>query len=973
MPWLAVGLGFFVLITVVRIAVSLWTDFLWFEDLGYAETWGRILSAKLTLAFAATALVFAATSVNLLVAERLAPTDAIFARKDPLLFVRAFTAMHPNVTRNALSAVTALLVGPVAANSWHAWTLFEHGNKGPRPTYALFGKSLGFYLFRLPFLRVLTGWGFGAALLIFVVTAGSMYLNGALRASENGVVITIQARRHLSGLLAAVFLVRAAGFWYARFALTFAHHQHFDGANYVDLNVRSPAYLTMFVASLLCFFLLIFNVVRASWQIPVAVVIGWILLGLVTLVIAPLIWQRVALSNEVVKERASITRTIAATRAAFELDHIDPTDLAVDDRLVGNTGELSSSAATLRNIRLWDVGPDVAPAAFNNLQKTFQNFQITQVDADREKTASGVSARLIAVREMDANGQNPSWVNRRLTTTHGYGIVTATPGINADGEPDFVAKNLPPVGTPILSQPRIYFGEETGSYVVVDTKTKELDFGGTTNRAAPTYAGKGGIAAGSFVRRLAFALRFGDLNLLLSNSVTEQSRILWTRTIRDRAQRIAPFLRFDSDALPVVYEGRVMWVLEGYTVSSSYPNSDRTVGLDAARGGLGGSVAYARNSVRVIIDSYTGETRFFRNATEDPIVAAYDSAFPSLFDSLSLNERFPGLREMVRYPRDLFNVRSMLWGRYHTDKPDVFYNDSDRWVVGASAAGIRTESNLANAAAAAAAAGPVAPTNGTVTPTPPEYVVSDPSGTGSQEFLIQQVLVNRQLRPEQQRLRSIVIARSGSTNYGQLTVLNAPGQNFDSPSSVSADLTSTPEISDRETNLGRGGSEVISGQVQLVRVGRALLYVRPLYVRSDQTKKPTLRFVEIRYRGRTGFAPTLAEALTQVVDDPNQVPSLGAATRTGERVATPTTAPGSAATVPQLLAKASKAYVDAQTSLAKGDLGTYQSKVDEMGRAIEQANELAGGTVPTSIVPTSIVPTSVVPAPTSTTPTTAVA
>ena len=273
LPWLAVGLGFFVLITVVRIAVSLWTDFLWFDDLGYAETWGRILSAKLTLAFAATALVFAVTSVNLLVAERLAPTDAIFARKDPLLFVRAFTAMHPNVTRNALSAVTALLVGPVAANSWHAWTLFEHGSKGPRPTYALFGKSLGFYLFRLPFLRVLTGWGFGAALLIFVVTTGSMYLNGALRASENGVVITIRARRHLSGLLAAVFLVRAAGFWYARFALTFAHHQHFDGANYVDLNVRSPAYLTMFVASLLCFFLLIFNVVRASWQIPVAVVI----------------------------------------------------------------------------------------------------------------------------------------------------------------------------------------------------------------------------------------------------------------------------------------------------------------------------------------------------------------------------------------------------------------------------------------------------------------------------------------------------------------------------------------------------------------------------------------------------------------------------------------------------------------------------------------------------------------------------
>ncbi len=935
---------------VVRLFVTLWTDYLWASDLGVADTWGRVLSAKLTLASAATVLVFAVVSVSLLFVERFAPIDVVFSRRDPLIAVRAFAAQHPNVTRNSLAAVCALLVGPAASGAWQEWTLFRTGHDSSRPTFALFGKSLGFYLFRLPLLRSASAWAFGVLVLVLVVTLLAVFLSGAIRTEDGVVVVTTEARRHLSTLLALVFLVRAVGFWYARFALALSKHEHFDGANYVDLKVRAPAFLVMAFISALCSLLLIWNIRLGSWQMPIAIVVAWIGLAIVLLGLVPAIWQRVALSNEGVKERASIVRTIGATRAAFELDRVESRQMDIEDKPVGPVRELADAVQTLRNIRLWDVGEDAAPAAFNTLQKGYQNFQITTVDADREATATGVRPRLIAVREFASTGQNPTWVNRRLTYTHGFGVVTSDAGSSVDGEPKFAAKNLPPVGEPGLTQPRVYFGEETRGYVVVDTKAKEVDFGGSANLAAPAYSGRGGIKVGSLPRRLAFAIRFGDLNLLLSNSVEARSRILWSRTVRERAARIAPFLRFDSDPLPVVFKGRILWVLEGYTVSGSYPNSDRA----SAAGGLsttGGTVSYARNSVRVVVDAYTGETSFFRNPTEDPIVDAYETAYPKLFAVQSIDEKFPGLRATARYPRDLFGVRAALWGRFHTTDPGAFYSDSDRWTVGTSAAGVQREPS------SAAGAGQLAPVK-VFAPTPVEYVVSDPGGTGSQVFVAQQVLVNRTDRPEAQRLRGIVIATSDPKTYGHLTVLQPPGQTFDSPSSAGADLSSTPEISERETNLGRGGSEVISGEVQMVRIGRALLYVRPLYVRGESTKNPLLRFVEIRFRGRTGFAPTLAEALTQVVDDPSSVPSLDRSLPTSASPGPPTTTPStaSAATVPELLASASVAYRDAQTALAKGDLGTYQSKVDELGRAVARADELAraaAGTLTVSTVTTS--------------------
>ncbi len=400
---------------------------------------------------------------------------------------------------------------------------------------------------------------------------------------------------------------------------------------------------------------------------------------------------------------------------------------------------------------------------------------------------------------------------------------------------------------------------------MVNTSTNVTDIAGATGKPAPNYVGKGGVGMSSGARRLAFAWRYRDLDLAISKSITSSSRLLTNRAVTRRVHAVAPFLHLDSDPYAVVHNGQVVWIVEAYVASASYPNADRSsrFAINPSKSAGSQPNSYVRNSIRVTVDAYSGKVRLFRTQMDEPIARTYANAYPRLFDSVAIGTRFPGIEENLRYPSDLFNLRASLWGRFHVEEADKFYDESDRWSIGASDSRVLSE-----------------PTAGRITVdqlTPPEYVVADPLLSGTQGFFIQQALIAKGRRAEaaaDQRLRSLVLASSTPKKYGRLLSLNVPSDYpYDSPASAGKRFSSDPRISKEETDLGRGGSEVVNGQVQIVRLKESLLYVRPFYVRAeDQNKsRPRLSFVEVQYGNKIGFASTLAGALDQVRGDEKPV------------------------------------------------------------------------------------------------------
>jgi uncharacterized protein len=963
---LRVALGVLVAFLVVSNLVTAWTEYLWFhEDVAQADTWSRIWSAKLTLLFGGSAFVFAIVSLALLTAERVAPADAVFSRTDPLLALRAFSARRQNFSRNAVAAVSALAFGPAAMTMWEKWTLFRFGPTDATNEGGMFGRGVNFYMFRLPFLRELSGWLFAVTLVTLVLTAFALLLNGAIRNTDNRVLVTQPARALLSGMLGLVFLTRAFGFWFSRYALALSSHQRFDGVGYVDGKVKSPAYVLMALASLVCALLMLFNVYKKRWDLIVAAVGAWLLVAPISLFVVPAVWQRVAVSNELERERPALTRHIAATRKAFELDDVQNVDLKLTDAAAaGNAEDLVAGSASIRNARLWDVSQlrdvggltRVARDAVNSSQKSNPNYVIDDVDVVPRVLDGKLVPTLSGVRELVPDTQG-SWVKETLQWTHGFGVAMAAGNTASNGDPVFSLKSLPPIGTPKLAEPRIYFGERTSKYVVVNAKSPATDIVGPTGKSAPKYVGRGGVGLSSGLRRLAFAWKYRDLDLAISKSVTSSSRLLTSRSVTSRVRAVAPFLHLDSDPYAVVQNGQILWIVEAYVASSSYPNSDRSsrYAINGSKSSASEPYSYIRNSIRVVVNAYSGKVQLFRTQVDEPIAQTYAKAYPLLFETSTIDALYPEITSKLRYPSDLFNLRANLWGRFHVGNADKFYDESDRWSIGASDARVLRESVVGQSVAADELS-------------PPEYIVGDPLLTGQQAFFIQQALVAKGRNAESaadQRLRSLILAQANPKNHGRLVSLTVPvAFPYDSPSSVGKRFSSDSKIASEETFLGQRGSVVVNGQVQIVRLKSSLLYIRPMYVRGDgaNASRPQLNNVEVRFGNKIGFAPTLAGALAQVGGvEPNTATGAASPIGTTGAAGTPglagtsgplganpaTTTPGSASstatplpenpTVPQILARAEALVSDADDALKKGDLGRYKAINDEIASLIRRA------------------------------------
>ena len=944
--WLiALALLLVVLFLSARGVAGFYTDYLWFDSLGRGDVWRRLILARVVPALLFATLFFVVMAVSLTIADRLAPRGHPVGPEDELLArYRASMGAYQMRIRLGVSAFFAIVAGGSAAGEWRHWLLFinrvRFGQRDPQ-----FGRDIGFYVFELPFLAFVFDWLFAALVIVLVVTAVAHYLNGGIRVQSPFQRVTPQVKAHLSVLLALMALAKTGQYALARYELNFSSRGVVNGAGKTDVAAHLPALNLLMVISVVAAGLFVWNIWRRGWVLPVIAVGLWAFVSLVIGTVVPALYQQVRVEpNELAQERRYIARNIRATRAAFGLAGVRTQRFEYQADL--DVAELERNAQTIDNARLWDT-----PEALRNYQ-SFQGFQtfytFVNADVDRYTVDGTLRQVLIAARELNQSDlPSQSWVNRRIVYTHGYGMVVSRANdATAAGRPEFLLSNIPPDGQIDLRRPELYFGENLTGYALVGARQPELDFRRPDGREAfGRYQGRDGVRISSFLRRGAFALRFADWSLLVSGQVRPSSRVLFMRDVRDRVRTLAPFLHLDDDAYPAVVRGRVLWVLDGYTASDSYPYSQR---FTQPSGGIPAGVNYVRNSVKVTVDAYDGTVRFYVVDRADPVLRAWRKAFPRLFHPMGAMPE--GLREHLRYPQDLFRVQTDVFRAYHMTNPTSFYNKADLWEVSRDPG-----------------TGPVAldglddvqpgPTTTTREPQAaasagrridPLYVLIRLPDRAREEFILIRPFVPVSRGNVLENLVAFMTASSEPDSYGQLRAfVIPPGVPVEGPVQVDSAINNNVEISEQYTLLSRSGSLVVQGSLQLIPVGNSLLYIRPVYVQAQAGQQlPAFRFVIVYYNGKAFFAPTVRAALASFPEFsglaagrvPNEPGSPGPAP--------PEPAPGTEDTLRRLLDEAARLYEQAQAALADRDLGRYQELVDRLGEVLRRAREAAGAGAP---------------------------
>ncbi|MFM2180201.1 MAG: hypothetical protein RL192_363, partial [Actinomycetota bacterium] len=788
-----------------------------------------------------------------------------------------------------------------------------------------FGLDISFFAFKLPMYQALVGWAISTLVFAIIGSAIVHYLYGGIRPQVAQERTTVAARVQLSVLLGLVVLLKAGAYWLDRYALALKDNKLITGLTYTDVNALLPAKAILTGIALICSLLFFANIVRRSWLLPAA---GTALLVVSSVLIAGIypaaIQQFQVKPSESSKEAPFIQRNIDATRDAFGLSTVEVKDFQAT--LNAAAGQLSKDAATISNIRLMD--PNVLSPTFRQLQqiKPYYTFGAT-LDVDRYKV-NGVSYdTIVAVRELNIDG-NPSrnWINDHLVYTHGFGFVAAYGNVrDADGKPSFVVGDLPPTKGLGDFEPRIYFGENVPDYSIIGGTTTgepvEFDY---PDDASPngqknvTYSGKGGVPVGSLFNKLVFALKYQEQRILLSNLINKDSKILFERNPRDRVAKVAPWLTLDGDPYPALVDGRVLWIIDGYTTSAGYPYSRKTTLSNATTDALTAnstsitaqgnqSVNYIRNSVKATVDAYDGTVSLYQWDENDPVLKTWSKAFPKSIKPKS--EISDQLMEHIRYPEDMFRVQRDILSAYHVKTAAAFYGGQDFWRVP------RDPSTFgANAGNQ-----------------PPYYMTMQLPGSDKAAFSLTTPFVPRGGR-ENLAAFAVVNSQAGP-DYGKITVLQLPrSTNVAGPSQVASNFEAKPEVANSLSLLRQGGSDVVLGNLLTLPVGGGLLYVQPVYVRAtaNAAAYPLLQKVLVSFGDQIGYSDTLKGALDQVFAGNSGTSESGASTGSGK----PTTGTNDLANA---LASAKQALADGQAALAKGDFAAYGKAQDRLKAAIAAA------------------------------------
>ena len=949
--WIIIAI--IILIAVIaslRTFAVFYTDALWFSAVRLHSVWRSLFEIKAGLMITFCVIFAALLLVSLTVAERLAPRGQAADAEDD--FVRRYQEVigpYSRWLRATVVIILSLIVGSQALGQWQNWIFFRNGvdfgKKDP-----LWHKDIGYFVFKLPFENFLVRWALVALTVIFVVTVLTHYLNGGIRIQGPKPRVRPAVKAHISVILSLMALAKAVGYYLQRFNLDNATGGYVQGPGYTDIHARLPALQLLILVSLAAFLLLLFNIRRQGWALPVLGVGMWFLVATTAGAIYPAAVQAFSVNPaQNTLEHPYIQRNIAATRSALSLNKISTVPYPAAQTLNANT--LNANSATTANVRLWD--PLVTQPTYDKLQDIRSYYSFNSLGVDRYTVDGKETPVVVGVREINQQDlPAASWVNTHLQFTHGYGmIVSPSNQTTSNGDPVFGVQGVPPFSTkglPKITQPSVYFGLNEPGYVVANTKQPEIDYQTPTGGNQEThYKGDGGVQLSSLFKRVMFAFRFGDINMLISDQLTDQSRVMFDRQIQVRVAKAAPFLSLDSDPYSALINGHIDYIQDAYTTTDSYPYAQNvdTSALSSASG-LPADFNYIRNSVKVVTDSYTGMMTFYVMDPNDPIIRTYERAFPNMFTPASKMSK--ALKAHIRYPEDIFTVQASMFGKYHITNATSFYSAGDAWTLSPTPGSGSPSAALATTRTINAQGQPVS--TGQLVRMAPNYQMLEVPGQTKQTFTLLDALVPVSKGSQIQTLSGFMIAGSDPGHYGQIQMFVTPrGQPVDGPSLVAARIDATQSISKQISLLNQNGSSVELGNVLMIPIADSLLYIQPVYVQSSRNTFPELQGVIAVYGKQaalgTGGTPSdaqqaLQDALTQV---------FAAPVSTSPGAASGTLSPQ----VRNLLADAQQAYLQSQADLKAGDLGAYQTDINRMANDLTTVQQLTGSTTPGSTPTTS--------------------
>ncbi len=927
------------------IFMNVYTDRLWFRSVDYSQVWNTLLLTRVGL-FLGFGLLFALfVGVNLVLAYRLRPDDApLPTRADPAFRYRQ--ALTP-VVKPALLVLTLLLTafaGSVASSRWEVFQLWRNGTSfGQKDPH--FGKDVGFFVFDYPWFRFVTSFTFAAIVVSVLAVAFILYVYGGIRVRGRGATFTRAAQVHLSVLVGLGVLVRGFSYWLDRFALAVDDSGLFDGIGYTDANARIPANNILIGVAVLCAVLFFATAIFRSWVIP-GIGLGLLLL---TSVLLGGIWPYIMQSfqvrpSEPDREGPYIARNIEATREAYDLADVETEEYSATTAL--EPEEVRASAESRVSTRLLD--PTLISPAFQQLQQVRGYYTVPQtLDVDRYQLGDDEQPQdvIIAAREVNLDGLQDSqrnWANDHTVYTHGYGIIAARGNQRGpQGEPVWVQKDIPPTGE-IETEvpPRIYFGENSPPYSIVgrpdgaDPIEVDIPRGGSSsddegaeNVTQNTYDGEGGVPVGNLFKKVLYAFKFAEPNIVLSERVNENSKILYDRHPRERVEKVAPWLTVDGDVYPAVVDGRVVWIVDGYTTSNHFPYSEHrslreatadTLTQGPAQAALPtDQVNYMRNSVKAVVDAYDGTVDLYQWDEEDPVLETWMKVFPDVVQDK--DEISDGLMEHLRYPVDLFKVQRDVLTRYHVTDAQTFYEDGERWRV------------------------PEDPAGSDNTLQPPYYLTVARPGQDQPRFSLTSVYTPQ----SRQNLASFMSVNSESTDeeYGTIQVLQLPSETqVPGPSQIANQFSADQGVTQALLQFRQSDARVLNGNLLTLPVGDALLYVQPVYIRrsTEEGTYPLLQFVAASFGDEVGFGQTLDEALRVALNlEEGQVPDPDEEAGDGGDGGGDD-AGAEQKTTSEYLEDASRFYSQAQDALEDGDLAEYQRLINQMNDAIEDAQGALG-------------------------------
>jgi uncharacterized membrane protein (UPF0182 family) len=917
--WLASGLAGF------------WLDLLWFREVGKTQVFWGVLGVEIGLALLTglgTALIVGG---NLWVTQRIAvPSPPPVVEESRAEQLRRALVPYVRAFRIGVVAVLGLLVGLHGASQWRTYMLWRNQVPfGDRD--AQFGRDIGFYVFSLPLQRAVFGWLLFTLLATTLLVVAEHWLLGGIQPAARGNRVAPHVHAHLAILLGCIVLLKAWGYRLDQLSLVFSPRGVVTGASYTDVHAQLPALRLLMLVAPVCAVLFFLNLRSRDFTLPVA---GTLLLVLSSILIGglvPAFVQRFQVTpQELQREEPYIQRNIDATRKAFALEGVQTSDFPAAEDLT--PAVVRANAATVDNIRLWEA--DVLKTAIQNLQAIGQYYEFSDVDVDRYPISGTarqvmISAREVDPRNLDASAQ--TWVNLHLAYTHGYGVVAAQVNqAESSGRPDFIVSGFDQQAAAIpVRQPRIYFGEpppDTPTYVVVGSRQPEVDSPSVSGQSQVLvrYDGRGGVQLASPLRRLAAAVHFKDLNLLISSNLNSRSRILFNRDIRDRMEKAAPFLQWDADPYVAVVDGRTVYIRDGYTTTDNYPYSQR-IPLDVAARrtdpndrGVGGEANYIRNSVKAVVDAYDGTTTLYAFDEGDPLLRAWRKAFPGLFTPRSAMSA--DLQAHLRYPEDLFSIQTDRYASYHIGAARDFYSKQDFWALPEDRSGqlTRGEGSLVVA--------------GTKPRMRPYYLLTKLPGEQDEQFL----LVMPFTPNNKQNMVAYMAARSDPAGYGRITLFSLPrARTVFGPTQVHAQILADPDVAKELTLFNQQGSTVILGNLLTVPIKDALLYVQPIFVQASQGAIPELRRVPVFFNNQLGYTANLTDSIDQILGQTtNAPPASGPQPPTGPQTASTALA--------RILQQQAEQYRRAQQALDRHDLGAYQHAIDRLGQLIDQAQRLTG-------------------------------